>query len=362
MVNLTSSAAKRLAKLGATKGGKARAQKLSAQDRRAIARQAAEVRWAGKTGDSLRPKETHVGLLKIGSREIACSVLDNGVRVFSTRGIHRALGSRTKGGRGPDAQATITEASGAPLLPTFLASPAIKPFIHNDLMVPLISPLQYRPKHGGRTAFGYDAVLLPRICEVILDAEKAKVLKASQQPLADMAGILLRAFARVGVIALVDEATGYQGDRARDELNQILEAYIAKELLPWTKRFPDEFFRQVYRLHDWEYREGSVKTPRYLGKIINKTVYESMPPGVLLELRRLNPPTETGYWRYKHHQFLTPHTGHEHLDKQIVAVTTLMRIAEDKQRFWKFFEKAFPKKGQQLDLNYGEPEPLEVQG
>ncbi|MEK7993280.1 MAG: P63C domain-containing protein [Planctomycetota bacterium] len=347
------------------KGGRARAAALNPEDRREIARIAAEARWARAEGvNAFLPKETHAGALRIGEREIPCSVLDNGVRVFSTRGIHRALGSKTKGGRGRDAQASAAEASGAPLLPTFLASPALKPFIPNDLMVPLISPLQYRPKHGGRTAFGYDAILLPRICEVILDADKQGALKpgkSGQNPLADMAGILIRAFARVGVIALVDEATGYQQDRARDELNRILEAYISKELLQWTRRFPDEFFKQVYRLHDWEYKEGSVKSPRYLGKIINRTVYEPMPPGVLDELRRVNPKTESGYRKYQHHRFLTPDTGHPHLDKQIVAVTTLMRVADSKDRFWELFERAFPKKGQQMRLEYGELVPLEIE-
>src|SRR6266478_5528469 len=140
------------------RGGHTRAANLSPEDRSLIAQRAAETRW-GKESNSLLPKETHVGVLKIGEREIICSVLDNGIRVFSTRSLHRALGSKTKGGRGADAQATAAEASGAPLLPTFLASPAIKSFIPNDLMVPLISPLQYRPKHGGRTAFGYEATL-----------------------------------------------------------------------------------------------------------------------------------------------------------------------------------------------------------
>lgn len=291
-----------------------------------------------------------------------CSVLDNGIRVFSTRSIHRALGSKTKGGRGRDAQASIAEASGAPLLPTFLASPALKSHIPNDLMVPLISPLQYRPKHGGRTAFGYDATLLPRICEVILDADKAGAIKANQKPVSEMAGVLIRAFARVGVIALVDEATGYQRDRDRDELNRILEAYIAKELLPWAKRFPDEFFKQAFRVYGWEYRQGSVRSPRYLGKLINKTVFEPMPPGVLDKLRSVNPPNESGYRRHKHHQFLTPDTGLPHLDKQIVAVTTLMRVADNKERFWELFEKAFPKKNQQIRMEYPEGEPLEVTG
>ena len=342
------------------KGGKARAESLSAGDRTEIARIAAEARWGSRPDLAFLPKETHAGALKIGDREIPCAVLDNSIRVFSTRGIHRALGSTTKGGRGRNSLATEAEASGAPLLPTFLASPGFKEFIPNDLMVPLVSPIQYRPKHGGRTAFGYDATLLPRICEVILDADKAGAVKAGQKHLAEMAGVLIRAFARIGVIALVDEATGYQQDRARDELNRILEAYISAELLPWTRRFPDEFFKQAFKIYGWEYKAGSARSPRYLGKLINKTVFEPMPPGILDELRRLNPPTESGYRRHKHHQFLTPDTGLPHLDKQIVAVTTLMKVSDNKERFWEYFEKAFPKKGQQLRMDYGEGEPLEI--
>jgi hypothetical protein len=344
-----------------SKGGKARAEKLAPEQRSAIARAAAAERWGKDGANALLPKETHTGALKIMERQIPCAVLDNGIRVVSTRGIHSAFGSKTKGGRGRAALATAAEASGAPLLPAFLAVDIFKPFIPNDLMVPLISPLQYRPKHGGRTAFGYDATLLPRICEVILDADKAGVLKrTSHQTLAEIAAVLIRAFARIGVIALVDEATGYQQDRARDELNRILEAYISQELLPWTRRFPDEFFKQAYRLHGWGYKEGSVKSPRYLGKLINRTVYEPMPPGVLEELRRVNPKTESGYRKYQHHRFLTPDTGHPHLDKQIVSVTTLMRVADTKERFWDLFDRAFPKKNQQIKFDYDGVEPLEI--
>lgn len=332
-------------------GGKARAAKLTAEQRSEIARRGAEAKW---DKESVLPRETHTGALKVIGREIPCSVLEGGIRVFSTRGINRAMGSKTTG------LPKIVDPGGARQLPAFLGSATIKPFIPNDLMVRLISPIQYRPKHGGRTAFGYEATLLPMICEVILDTRKAGELKSSQKHLGDMADLLVRGFARVGVIALVDEATGYQEERARDELNRILEAYIAKELLPWTKRFPDEYFKQAFRIHGWEYREGSVRSPRYLGKLINRTVFEPMPPGVLDELRRLNPPNESGYRRHRHHQFLTPNTGLPHLDKQIVAVTTLMRVSDSKERFWALFDKAFPKKDQQMRLEYGEPEPLEI--
>lgn len=327
-----------LAELGAAKGGKARAKSLTPEQRSDIARYAAEKRWAS-LGAGL-PKETHTGILKIGDKEIPCSVLDNGIlRVFSTRGVSRVVGSRTKGIKG---SASVIS-GGAPQLPPFLASPAIRPFISNDLMVLLISPVQYRPKHGGRTAFGYEATLLPKICEVILDARKAGKLKSRQQHLVETAEMLMRGFARVGIIALVDEATGYQADHAKGELTRILEAYIVEELRPWIKTFPDEFFKQIYRLHGWLYPVGSTKRCSYVGKLINKYIYKELPPPVLPELRKLNPVTKGGYRRHKHFQFLTADTGNIHLDRQITAITTIMKVSDDRKDFQGNFNKAFGK-------------------
>jgi P63C domain-containing protein len=314
----------------ASKGGLARAKSLDPADRSEIARRAAETRWGASGQLSLLPKETHEGSIKVGGREIPCSVLDNGVRVFSTRGINRAMGSRKTG----------KPESGAPQLPAFLAAASLKPFISDELAVRLVSPLQYRPKHGGRTAFGYEAMLLPSICEVILDANKAGNLKKNQEHLAEMAEVLLRGFARVGVIALVDEATGYQEERARDELARILEAYVMEQYRPWTRRFPEEFFRQIYRLHNWPYKPGNAKRTPFIGKLINKYIYEPLPTGVLDELRRVNPVTEGGWRKRKHFQHLAD-TGNEHLDRQITSVITLMRVSDSKDHLEHNFAKAF---------------------
>jgi hypothetical protein len=234
------------------------------------------------------------------------------------------------------------ESIGAPQLPAFLAAGSLKPFISDDLAVRLVSPIQYRPKHGGRTGFGYDAMLLPAICEVILDADKADKLKSNQKQLAHMAEILHRGFARVGVIALVDEATGYQEDRARDELSRILEAYVSEQYRPWIRRFPEEFFRQVYRLYRWPYRPGNAKRTPFIGKLINKYVYEPMPEGVLEKLQEVNPVTESGWRARKHSQHLAD-TGNVHLDRQITSVVTLMRISDTKEEMEHNFAKAFDK-------------------
>lgn len=61
--------------------------------------------------------------------------------------------------------------------------------------------------------------------------------------IASQAEILMRGFARVGIVALIDEVTGYQRDRKRDALAAILEKYIAKEMRPWLKTFQLEFLK-----------------------------------------------------------------------------------------------------------------------
>jgi len=292
------------------------------------------------------PVETHAGVLPIADTQIGCGVLDNGIRVLSTRGVTRAFGGR-KTGAGAK---TGADSNGAPQLPPFLASAAIRPFISDDLLARLISPIEYRPKVGGRSAFGYEARLLPDICRVVLSARRAGALKHNQAKYADAAETLLNGLADVGIIALVDEATGYQADRAKDELMKILEAYISKALLPWTQRFPDDFFKELYRLHGWQFREGNKRGPRVVGRLIRKLVYEQLPRGVLQELEAKNPTLPSGWRRYKHHQFLTQDIGNPHLNSQVASVMTLMRVSDKKKQFFRLFDKAFSPNSRQPEL------------
>lgn len=322
--------ARELSRLGAAKGGRTRALRLSVEDKSAIGREGAAARW----GNAM-PRATHSGELVIGGRKLACANLENGKRVLSQATMLTALGRdrRPKGGTG-----VVGSLTG---LPSFLAAENLQPFISDEVRE-ATTPVVYRTV-GGTKAQGFDALLLPMVCEVYLKADDAgKVLK-SQKAVLDACKILIRGLARVGIVALVDAATGYEEQRAKDELAKILEHYIAAELMPWVKMFPDEFFRQIYRLQGWAYKPGSAKRTPQVGKLINQYIYDQLPPGVKEELCRRNPVLESGYRRYKHHQFLTPDTGHPHLDKQISVVMTLMRIAADKEEFVQLFGKAFGK-------------------
>lgn len=315
---------------------------MTGAERSESARKAVTTRWSGNL-----PQATHMGELVIADRSISCAVLETGKRLLTQESFLTAVGraGKAKGGKG-----SLQFVDG---LPPFLAADNLIPFISADLREST-TPVVFRAPKGQR-AFGYDAMLLPKVCEVYLLARDKGRLLPSQRHIAHTCDLLMRGLAHVGIIALVDEATGYQEERAKAELQKILEAYISEELLPWTKRFGDDFFRQIYRLQGWPYKPGTAKRTPYVGKLINKYVYERLPEGVLPALRSRNPVTSKGWRAHKHHQFLTVDTGDKHLDRQITAVLTIMRVSDDKHQFEELFEKAFPTPFQQMRL------PLVVQ-
>ena len=335
--------ARELAKLGAAKGGVARAARIDPETRSEIARAAAEARW----GTEGVRRATHDGKIVLGGITIECVVLESNGREPSQRVLTQGTFLRAIGRqRSPKAGTSIGRVLDRSSLPPFLSTANLQDYITDEIRQ-RATPIEFRTKSGGR-AFGYDANLLADVCDVYLDAaeddERQKIkLTEAQRKTAAACRLLIRGFARLGIIALVDEATGYQEQRAKDELHRILEAYIAPELMPWTRMFPDEFFRDIYRLHGWAYKPGTAKRTPQVGHLINRYIYEQLPPQVLPELRRRNPVTARGYRKHKHFQFLTADTGNPHLDRQITTVMTLMRISNTKQEFEDLFARAFRK-------------------
>jgi hypothetical protein len=322
----------------ASKGGIARAKALNSKKRKEIARTGALVKWENaKEASNAKPIAIHpytkISTLKIGNIELPCAVLENRVPVVFYTSVTRTLG-RGMGGKGRK----LASKSGT-RMPDFLYGTALEPFVSPSLRIAINKPILVRSRGGVRKAL--NATLIPEICEVWLDAFQAKALQPSQEHIARNADILLRGFARVGITALIYEATEYEKIKDRDELEKILEAYIAKELLPWTKRFPDEFYEQLFRIRGWQYRPLSVKRPKYVGKLTNELVYDKLPKGVLEELRSKNPVTPKGYRRYKHFQFLTEDIGNPHLERQVASVTTLMRASPNWATFERLFNRAF---------------------
>lgn len=324
------------------RGGRVRAERLTPERRSEIARQGGLARRA----DAALPGTLDEGIMYIGEIAIPCAVLETKQRVLTQSGVMQALG-RARQAKGRHYY------SGDVNLPAFLTAQNLKPFIPNELYV-TSSQIEFRRKSGGK-AFGYPAELLPRVCGVFDDADLAGALTPAQKHIATRARLLLRGLADVGIIGMVDEATGYQEKRDKHELQAILAAYLSPTLLPWAERFPLDFFKEMFRVWGWPWPASGVPYkgpigPRYAGKLIKQVIYGNLPPGVLQELEARNPRNEKWQRRSRNGQLLTEDVGHPLVDKLVSSVGTLFAISNDRDDFWRHYRRRFPKAGDQLEL------------
>lgn len=266
------------------------------------------------------PNARYGGILAIGELQIPCYVLEDGTRVIHQRGMVSALGmSRGGSSRG-----------GGDRLAYFVAQKTLSPYVSSELSAVTKEPLIFRTDKGAM-AYGYDATVLADICEAILEARNKGALSKQQTHIAEKSEILIRAFARVGIVALVDEATGFQKDRGHDALRLLLEQYIADGLQKWIHTFPDSFFAELDRLYD-NAPTTSRSRPQYYGRFINKYVYDPIEHGyVKAELDKLNI-TDEGKRRARFHQWLTGE-GRTILTRQIGKVEGMMEMCSDIEHF-----------------------------
>ncbi len=326
-----------------SKGGRARAEKLTPSERAGIARKAALARWESATVCA-----THEGDLRIGDTIISCAVLDDGRRVLSQSGFMKALGrARQAKGR--------AYYKGDVNMPAFLTAQNLKTFIPTGLEV-TSSQIEFRAKNGTK-AHGYSAELLPAVVTVFLDAERAGKLKPGQKHIFERAYVLAKALMNVAIVALVDEATGYQYVRDRRALEELLDRYLRKEFAVWAKRFPDEFYQQIFRLRGWEWKGMKVNRPQIVGHYTNDLVWDRIAPGLRKELQVRNPKDEKGNRAAKNHQWLTEDIGDPALAQHLYALIGFQRVCPDGgwKQFYSMVQRAFPKKGDTLEFNFEEP-------
>lgn len=337
------------------KGGYARAEALSPERRSLIAQKAAAARW----GDVKTQKATHIGEFTIGERTISCAVLEDGTRVLSQKAVGAALG-KVKGGT---YQPKMVDEEGAKL-PFFINAATLRTFIPKDLMRVLSHPIPYQDFRGGSIARGIPAVALPQICDVWLRAREAGVLNVAQKAIAQRAELLMRVLAQVAIVALVDEATGYQAVRPKDALQAYLEKLIAKELAAWAKKFPDEFYENIYKLKGWPWPGMSKNRYPIVAYYTNDLVYERLAPGLRKALEEKNPKNEKGWRPAKNHQWLTADIGDPMLAQHLYSLVMFQRLAISNGYGWKRFVKmvdvVHPKKGTTLEIPFPEEEEAKV--
>ena len=282
------------------------------------------------------------GELDLNGFIIPCYVLNDGTRVISGRGMQEALkmvdvedGKQTAGTR----------------LARYLSQKSLNPFISKYLGMDHFSPIICTDL--GKTIHGYKADALVDICDAFMEARKHINLSPRQAIIATQCEILMRAFARVGIIALVDEATGYDKakEKAKDELQKFLNQFLQEEAARWVKTFPDQFFEDIYKMRGWTWNNTTAR-PGVIGQWITDIVYDRLAP-IVPSLEKLNPKNENGNRSHKHHQYLSRETGLPKLKEHLEAVHALVKVSNyDWNLFMRNLDMVYPSKNKELYLDF----------
>lgn len=331
---------------GRAKGGVARREKLSPERRSEIARNAA----LAKAAKANLPSVIREGKLKFGDTEIPCYITEDGKRLLSARALQIALG-------------LTSEERGAPgdRVARLLDNKRLSPLITKDKDVAHFQPVKFNYSGNPKPINGYSAEVLADICEGMLEARRLGMLTIDRHRMvAAQCEILMRSFARIGIIALIDEATGYQEVRPKDALQQYLEMLVRKELAVWAKKFPDEFYENIYKLRGWTWPGMGKNRYSVVAHYTRDLVYERMAPGLLKDLEEKSPKDEKGNREGKLHQWLTGDIGDPMLASHLQSILTLQRLAIANGWGWTKFmhmvDQVMKKKGDSLDLPFSEPD------
>lgn len=318
--------------MGRENSGKVTAAKMTASERKERALKGVE---AKKYKASL-PKARYEGKVNIGSNELDVAVIEGEIRVIKQQAVFDALDRPSRG------NARLENA------PVFMDAKNLQPFI-SERLEEVINKIDYVDLKGNIQR-GYDANILPLVADLYLQVREAGKLHATQVDTAKKAEILVRVLSQVGITGLVDEATGYQDAREKNALAKIFESFVAKELQPWIKTFPDDFYAELFRLYDMPYppENGKVKRPGFFGHVTNKVIYKKLAPEILPELKKQAAKMGKSA---RLHQTLTPEKGHPDLLKLVASVTTIMKLSKTREEFFEKVDLIHPDFNENYDLD-----------
>lgn len=230
--------------------------------------------------------------------------------------------------------------------PNFIGAKNLQQFIRPELEEKLKGIEFY---DGSKLISGYHADILPLVCNVYLEAREAGILSAKQLPIAQKCEILIRSFARVGIVALIYEQLGFEKYKHPEALRILIESYLSEEVRKWAKEFPDELFYHMDRLYG-NIRTTSRNRPQYYAKFIRKYIYDPIEEGlVLTELDKRNPINPKGGRRRRHHSHLNELKGLPSLRALIWQVIALLKTSAGKTQFERAYARLMGKNFQ-LDM------------
>ncbi len=333
------------------KGGQARAIRLSAEERRKIASAGAQARWAKADPSRQNLPRAVCGSqdapVRIGDTDIPCYVLEDETRVLTVGGVSGGIGL-ARGG---------SMIAGMNRLELFISRNRINPYVTSNLADRIHSPIIFITPAGNK-AYGYNAEILVELCEIVLKARQDGVLQTQQLRIAHQCEVLMRGLARLGIIGLVDEATGYQYFRARNALEKILDKWLKKELQPWRRQFPNDYYQRIFELNGWPYDPDSLAKPGIIGHWTNDIVYDRLGPGIREQLHEYSGRNAKGRLRHQLHRYLTTTHGIPELQSHLSAVVALMKAAKNWEQFKELLQRVFPKPETTLSMAFDDLEQI----
>jgi hypothetical protein len=321
-------------------GGIERAKSLTSDERKGIASKAAQARWARLSDPNYIPTATNQGFLPIGDVKLDCYVLEDRRRLFHKRGMAKAIGLKSYGGNA--------------FMKT-LSRKGLGSEITPELWEKINNPIVFKPRTGD-PAHGYEASVLIDVCDAIMQARSQGKLLPSQQRMALRAEMIFRSAAKLGIIALIDEATGFIADKRKEEYRELFKEYIRQECRDWSEVFSRAFFDMLYRLYNHRRKNpSSFKHPSFFGHFIRRYVYFPLANsnGVILDMLDEKNPViyAKGGRRHRLHEFLED-VGVDALKAQVWQVVGIGSASRNKAEFDRSFERAFPRYVPQMDLDF----------
>lgn len=266
------------------------------------------------TGDM--PIAIYRGTLNIVGAEIPCYVLDNGVRVIG----------RTS------ATEFLTGIKGGGALEKYIGVKSLESFVNKDIVLERLVPFRLLEVEGlDKAVKGLPADSYIDLCQGFVRAVEANLdprfdgvkMTPRQLQMGIKASMFLSACAKVGLDALIDEATGYQYERTHDALQVKLAAYLETEMRKWEKTFPDELWAEFARLTTW--RGPLHQRPKYWGKLVNELIYQNLDKDVAKWLKDNVPAPRKGL---NYHQWLSGQFGLKRLIEHIWMVVGMAKTCD----------------------------------
>lgn len=266
--------------------------------------------------------------LLLGDTTVECHVLDTGGRVLSLRSAGAALLGRE------DAH-----------LGRLLSGPAFKPFVDIDILLGQIQP--FRPVRGPFLGHGIAGEDFIGLCEAIWAAHRAGALRRKAHvQIAMRAASLTMGAARIGIVAMIDEATGAQVTREPNALQVHFARLFNDTLSEWEKQFPDEWWALLAKLTGFK-GDYLRHRPWHWGKYVNEFIYCYIDPAIPAYMREHHPPPCKGQnW----HQYLTETVGLPKLGIQLLKALTVGKTCVTMSDFRESLALAMDKPGAQYRM------------